>query len=1420
VGNFSYLLTFFVLLPSILSSQNYFDPSQIRLNYITADNGLPQNTVDCILKDKQGFMWFGTWNGLCRYDGYSFITYQKGDSSVTLPGNFIQDICEDNEENLWIGTDKGIAFFSHNVLNFTKQSLLKNNIGSFNITCLEKNYNGDIYVGTSENGLWTISKNSKGNFVCKKILQRQLPSPNIKHLCLLKDQHLLIATTHGMAVQNPEGYTPNPKWSRLKNEMQGKNISVLFQDSKERIWIGTQNGLYLFNHKSLNITHFNSNTHQNNSLAHNSVFSIIEDMNGRIIIGTLGGLSFFNPQDQSFSHFPKNSGTKKYLNSPFINSLYTDKQGNIWIGTEKGGVNFYNTFQKPFHALKHDPANSNTISHNTINSVYKEDNVLWIGTAGGGLNKLTPNGFQIRYYKSYPNNPGSISSNFITSIFRDANKNLWVGTWGAGINLLLDENSNRFKAFTNVPGNKTSLKNNFVSCISKLNTQKLLIGTRGGIDVFNPKKNIFLHVCDKMQIEKIPKVGCVFVDPDKWVWMGSETGLYRFNYTDLVNFSSETASIAFDFFSQESPNTIPGNFITTIYKSNDGTTWFGTYGNGLIRHKTQAGKDKFINYTKDNGLCNNDVYSIEEDSNGNLWISTEKGLSKFNLTDTCFQNFYKSDGLSSDQFYWSSSCSDKSDNLYFGSIEGLNYFSPKKIDVYPFTPKPVFTNFLIFNTPVKVGEKFHSKIVLDAPLNKCKKIHLSYKDAVFSIEFSALDYFLPKKIKYKYKMEGVDQDWVEADANRRFANYTNLSGGEYIFKVKASNSDGIWCKTPAVLTINIKPPFWQTIWFYTLSALIIALSVIGYVRHRTSFLKEQKQKLKQQVQERTHQIEEQNLELEKQNEKIAKQRDEVIQLNEKVNLTNQLRLRFFTNISHEFRTPLTLIIDPLEQLMQNLKNDENSQKTLEIINRNAQRLLHLINQLLYFRKIETGKLRLNVCKGNLEFFLNEIFCSFSDLAKHQEIDYSIEIKGSPGSETWFDAEKIENVFYNLLSNAFKHTEISGKIAIKIQFHSNNNTAAPFVSIIISDSGTGIPKNQLPHIFDRFYKAANNKDSDFISSGIGLALTYEIVKAIHGEITVESTLGKGSQFMVKFPFTKASFSEDELNKTVSPGKVNIEGRINVLSDHIIARQTGYEEAGEQGSNHSKSTILIVEDNFDLRNFLMHSLRSEYRVLGAENGKIGLEMAKKYTPEIIISDVVMPIMDGIELCSHLKNNIQSCHIPVILLTARDLVENWIEGLETGADDYIPKPFNFKILQIKIRNMIESRRKLKQRFAEPEEIFPGDTTTSSLDENFLKKAFDILEKNYTNQYFSVEQFAKEMFVSQSLLYKKLKALTDMSISDFINSFKLKKAITMMRTHPERITDIAYENGFNDPKYFSRIFRKFYGISPSDFLKHLSNK
>lgn len=1428
--------------------------SNIRFQYLTTNEGLAQNTVDCIFQDSKGFMWFGTWNGLCRYDGYTFKTFQKINQQKELPDNFVRSLTEDRSGNLWIGTAQGVIIFNPNKEEFFLPEKIETVITNSATNVIICDPSGKIWIGTEKGQLFCVVIANSGHGIPEyniaPINTDILFGHSINDIHGQKSGKILVGTANGLfeVESNQLQHFRMPTSETIIPE--NINTRCIYEARNSDLYIGTDGGLFwIHNQTTVLLTNAINDP---GSLSHATVTAINEENNGTILIGTLGGLDFFNPLTRKFEHIQGRNEENSRLNNEFVNSLFVDSGGDVWVGTDKGGVNKFSIYQKPFYSMRNHVDELNSLSHNTINSILSDGPVLWVGTAGGGLNKVDQKFSRITRFASSTQNINGLGNNYISAIAKDQKNQLWVGTWGGGLSKLISEKKNIFQTYTNQPNNQNSIVSSFVSSIYSDERGFLVVGTLGGLDLFNPVNQNFFHYNELLgKGFEAPEIGCLLKDKKDFYWIGSRKGLFRIP-ARFVNLSGEKpAPSDFSFFTHNTADSlsIAGDYVISLLEDRKGNVWIGTYGNGICKAEVSAGgKVTFKTFTQANGLCNNVIYTMENDLDGNIWISTDKGLSKFNPEKSTFENFYTKDGLLSDQFYWSASESDSNGTLYFGGVNGLNYFNPKEIVSYPRKPKIVFTDFRVFNKSVSIGEKLHGRVILENSISNTSSVGLSYLDNVFSIEFSSLDYFLPDKVTYAYKMENVDQNWVIVPASRRFAGYTNLAGGEYRFLVKAANSDGIWSDDVSVLKVTIHPPFWQTGWFRVVFLVVLIASVLGYIRYRTYILHEQKRKLEKQVYERTLQIEAQKqklqeqseilqqsnheladrqiliegqkIELENQNELIADQRDEVIELNKKVSLINQLRLRFFTNISHEFRTPLTLILDPLESLIKSQEGNPQTLQTLKLINRNAQRLLHLINQLMQFRRIETGKIELRVVRGDLKSFLKDIFDSFIDLAQHQHITYTFQI-GDIQEFTWFDSEKLENVFYNLLSNAFKFTPEQGQISLNISFRQPGNgtqeLACPYFQVVISDTGKGISPEHLPYVFDRFYQADATADNRQKGSGIGLALTQELVHAVHGKIFVESEHYRGSVFSVLLPYREEDFAENELDRTGSVQAINIQSKVDLTTEEIL-RTDAFEDIEPLPVDKSKPLILIVEDNYDLRSFLLQSMKTDFRVMGAENGKEGFDLAKKYTPDLIISDIMMPVMDGLELCSRIKKEIHTSHIPVILLTAKAMIDHWIEGLETGADDYIPKPFNLKVLQLKIINLIESRKKLRQLFSRGEKPSAEESTTNSIDQQFIGRAYSVVEKHIQESELSVDQFSREMMVSKSLLFKKIKAITGYSIVDFVNMHKLRKAAAHLASDPQlNISDVAFEVGFNDPKYFSRVFRKVYGLSPSEYFRDL---
>ncbi|MFA9388603.1 MAG: two-component regulator propeller domain-containing protein [Prolixibacteraceae bacterium] len=1419
-------------------------PLNYRFQYLLIEDGLPQNTINAIAKDAYGFMWFGTNNGISRYDGYSFESFKSEEDQINdLPDNMISAIEPGADNRLWIGSLNGLSYFDPETGRINKFNLPDNDSPITKVSTIMR-HDDQLWVGTTNAGIYLLNKNETGNYLLAHhfcIENGNLPGNEINVIYLSPGKQLYVGTRNEVLLFQAEE-------NKFVTTVNGRNlpknnlINDIFESSKGDLYISTYNGMAVYWYNTLTPQWYFSNPLNNTSLSHNTITKVREDASGQILVGTLGGLHLFHTYSGKFFSFPEEGPDHFRLNNQFISDIFCDSNGNVWIGTEKGGANKFNVFQNQFEFYANDPNNPNSLNENTINSVLKEKECLWVGTAGGGLNRLDYKTGKFTHYTYNSLDQRTISSDYITSIIRGDDGFLWVGSWGGGLNRITTSPTNiSIQRITNsTPGIQNEIVDYFIS--SLVNDQRgfLMIGTEGGLSTFDYSTYKFTTlISTNNNFPPLEEIGCLLLDSKDYYWVGTRNGLFRFPASSIRKTSDSNFAIShLQFYQSEADNqnSLPGNYVISLLEDRNGNVWMGTYGNGLAKSSVdEAGNLICTNYTQANGLSNNVIYGIQEDQSGNIWLSTDYGLSMLNPATSQVKNFIKQDGLLNNQFYWSASYKSYDGELYFGGTEGLNYFKPENIYNYNYLPVPKVTQLKIYNKEVHAGEKFHDKVVLNHPIYACDTIQLTYRDNNLSFDFSSFDYYLPEKTTFAYQLSNIDKDWITVPAQRRFANYSNLSGGTYSFLLKASNGDGIWNEIPTELTIIITPPFWETQLFKILVVILVLLITFSLVQLQMRRIIQQKKVLEEKVRLRTQKIEdqkgllerqatelinynhtlekrqtvieEQKEELETMNNEIMNQRDELILLNNKVKDINLHQMQFFTNISHEFRTPLTLIISPLERLIGRFKDNDETSGLLKIINRNAQRLLLLINQLLEIRKIETGNQELLVELTETKPFLLEIFHAFDELALKNEITYSYDIEVN--NVAWMDKEKLENVVYNLLSNAFKFTPNAHEVILSAR--SIKKEGNDFLEIAIKDTGSGIPEDQITKLFDRFYQvAASNKHLNS-GTGIGLSLVKSLVDIMYGTIWVESKPGEGSIFSLQIPVNKNYFAEHEIDKSGQVFESNLKTKVallyNKISEQAVIEFQPNESAPEK--------ILIVEDNPEMRSFITSSLSLYYHVLEAENGVQGYDMAKNEDVSLIISDIMMPEMDGLEFCKKVKNNLYTSHIPMILLTAKGNVEDFVVGLEQGADDYIAKPFNIEILVAKVNALIENRKVLRSRFSALEDVEVSEITSSNLDQQFFKKVNDIVEKYYTDPAFDVDHFASEMFVSRSQLYKKMKAITSLSANDFINVYRLKKSKELLQGNNLQVSEVAYATGFNDPKYFSRIFKKYYKCSPSEFVR-----
>ncbi|MCX7987083.1 MAG: ATP-binding protein [Bacteroidales bacterium] len=1374
---------------------------EIRFEHYTMDEGLPNNLVDCILQDKRGFMWFGTWNGLSRFDGYHFKNFNALDSSSKgINSNYIFALYQDENENIWVGTKNGLNIYLYEEERFIGPKNSKYFQAFFNtpITTIVEDLTKNVWLG-SQNRLYK-TKTVKGSLSVQQIITLPNSIEQINHLYFDRHKNLWISTDAGLVQMNSLGSILRHYKAFDGSGLLNNNIRQVYEDSKHNLWIASEYGLYRFiNGQFLAFLHHPDNAA---SLVHNSVMSLLEINNGKLLIGTLGGLSIMDVKNPGiFENYTHQLYIENSLNSDFINCLFQDAEGGVWVGTEVGGVNRYKNPDSNLESYEYRFGQKNSLSHNLINAIYDDKNFLWVGTAGGGLNRIDKKNGRIDVFR-YNQASENTLFDFISAIFCDSKGQLWVGSWGMGLFKVVNKNAKIPKFINFRPKSDGSgLINDFVSSITEDKHGYIWIGTYQGLDRFDPRSGKFLHLSSVINNHSITKVGCLAVDSNNRIWVGTREGLFRL--------SNRGVDTVWDvrFFSTH--DGLSDNYVTYLYFDLQGNLWIGTYGFGLNQYFENKERCQFNVYTTYHGLSNNIIYTINEDKYSNLWITTDYGLSRFNKQTKKFKNFYKSDGLLNNKYYWNAAFMSNSGKYYLGGLMGLNAFYPELFNNKPAKLSVTITDLKIYNTSIVPREKYLHHQIIEKSITLAQTIQVPYVAKNLSLEFSALSYDKPRHLYYSYQLEGFENQWHVVDAGKRYAVYTNLPPGKYTFKVRASAEPGIWEGPIKIISIIIIPPFWKTWWFRIATIILLSSVVIAAYQYRLNSLKRQKQKLEKLVKLRTAKIEEQKALLEEQNAEIINQRNKLMVLNQELIKANEFKINFFTNISHEFKTPLTLIIDPLKELIDFEKLSGAIKEKMKIIWYNALRMQYLINQLIEFRKIEQGKFMLQVSENKVTELVSNIVKSFDSLAIKKKIDLKL-VSHLHNENYWFDAHKLEIILFNLLSNAFKNTPSGGSVCVTLRAENE------LLIISVEDTGIGIEPHLLNKIFERFYQIKPSNDIQKGGTGLGLSIVKEYVDIHRGTIHVHSTVGKGTKFEIHIPANKQSYLDEEVINTNTIGSTfDINQYVTALEYELSTwsapRLLNFPDKP------NRPTILIVEDHSDLLNFLANTLYRNYNVRTASNGKDGYRIASEETPDIVVSDVMLPQQDGFELCQALKTNLFTSHIPVILLTAKSSTEDELEGIKRGADVFLPKPFDLNVLMGYIENLLVSRQKLFETFRQQAEYNVSNLVTNSLDKQFINKVTSIIDENIDNSDFSVSELAEAMAMSRSNLHKKLTALTGMAPVDFLNHHKLKKSIAYL-LQGYSISEAAYSVGYNDPKYYARIFRKFFGITPTEYKNRVS--
>jgi signal transduction histidine kinase/ligand-binding sensor domain-containing protein/DNA-binding NarL/FixJ family response regulator len=1318
-----------------------------------------------IYQDEEGFMWFGTQDGLNKYDGYDFTVFKPDpdDPEHSLAHNRIMDIKEDSKGRLWVATWGGGL---HEIDKQTHE--------------------------VTRHGFSPINE----------------PKWNVIHAIYEDQQGYIWISAMGGIIR----LEPDSKEFKLYSSESIWQVTYVAEDNKNRLWLVTSNGAYIFDRdtETFLAQGFNSNGERETPFS----LSGLLDSNGILwLCSTTNGLYSLDTRKQN--PVLKKAEIEGFDTDLILPGIYEDRKGFLWVCTQNGLYRIHRN-RNLAEKLEANPLKPGSLNHMIALTLYEdEENNMWIGTEGG-INKMLPHN---RHFKSHQIVPSfssqPVNDNNIQSIIQDSFGDIWLAVAGDLHHSIFKKGLYRYNIKTDLYKKFTAgnnpISNNVLSMFED-SQNRFWIATEEGLYRYNRENNSLKHYPAQLLF------GPVEEDPNGNLWIygrfthdgtqscpklqsfdpESETfRVYKTEHTNPELFgchrlhdfvisqsgeiwtahtNKDAASISvIDFQSgtikSYSPNlSVPeGNpndmDFRTIYQDRSGTIWAGSNQGGL--HRYHVGTDMFTYYTTKEGLPSNHVVSIIEDNSGFLWIGTNKGLSRMDTRKEMFHNFNVNNGLPANQFRGNSIYM-HNNKLMFGTVNGFILFNPDSLEINKTVPPVHITSF-------RVNEQ--DRAIPD------EKVILPFNKNFVSFEFVALNYEHPQKNQYKYKLEGVDKDWVES-GTRRFARYSDLEPGSYTFSVIGSNNNNIWNEQGASLSFIVQPPWWKTSWAYA-GYTILGLMLLFFFHQQII----RRERLRNRLQLQT-------LEADKMYE------------------MDQLKSRFFANISHEFRTPLTLILGPLEKFVAET-DDEKKKSVFKMMQRNTRRLLNLINQLLELSRLESGNLKLNKKPVALNPFLKGVVLSFSSLAERKEINFRF--RYPDGNDVVFiDSDKLEKIIVNLLSNAFRYTPSGGDVIFTARFEKQESKERLVLEISVEDTGQGISEEQQKQIFNRFYQTNTSDNATKKGTGIGLALVSELVELHEGEISVESKPGKGSRFLIRLPLETAAYQElmvYQIDEQLS-GEREMEVIESELLEDISEMEAIIDDKPEE-----KSSILVVEDNADVRGFIKEILGDSYLIEEAANGEEAFHLATSEVPDLIISDLMMPKMDGIELNKRLRQEVSTSHIPVIILTAKASETNQVEGFKIGADAYITKPFSAEVLKARVSNLIENRKKLREHFSQNINLEPSSINISSIDEKFIGKVKQVMEEHMNDLMFGVEQFSEEVNMSRSQFHRKLKALTNHTPAELIRSTRIKRAAELLEKGAGSVGEVALMVGFNYSSYFTKCFQKQYGINPSEFAAQNAN-
>ncbi|GGK87882.1 two-component regulator propeller domain-containing protein [Rufibacter glacialis] len=1355
-------------------------PTQFRFSLIDIDQGLSSNQVKCFLKDSRGYLWVGTMaGGLNRYDGYKLKVYKyRSDDTTSLISNDVTRLLEAPDGKIWVQTLQGgcvfdpvTGKFQRNLREFYKTYHLPANAA---IEDILKDCHGDFWFALAGQGLFKYQVKNRKTIPLQHAFSAKgsLSTNDISGLGQTSQGHIWVVHKNGI-LEKLDGQTlkvverQEEMYRHYSQETLDYAVTV---DSADDLWLYVrekEGGVYFYSSKAKTLRHFHKSS-PGLQLSNNVIRGIVEAEPGQLWIGAdHGGINVIDKKSLTVRYIRHNEEVAKSLAHNSINTLYKDNEGIVWVGTFKKGINYYHKNLVRFPLVRHQPSLPGSLPFDDINA-FAEDGKgnLWIGTNGEGLLYLDRATGKYTRYRHNPAGANSLANDVVVSLLLDRHQNLWVGTYLGGLSRF---NGQTFTHYKNEPGNPRSLSDNSVWELYEDTQGHIWVGTlRGGLELFDPAQNGFIH--SSVGTGKFP-IHCDYIssitqDRHGNLWVGGGYGIDVFH--------KETGKSSYFSHDPRNPRSLISNNITYIHRDSRNRIWIGTT-EGLDLYQEKG--NTFTHFTVKDGLPNNTITTILEDKNGQLWVSTHNGIAQLTVQQKGgkysyhFRNFDEQDGLQGKAFNENAALRTRRGELIFGGANGFNLFRPEQIRKNQAAPRVVFTDFQLFNQSLEAGQPVNGRVILAKAVSDTDQITLEHDENAFSLEFAALNFLHPEKNQYRYRLEGFDKEWHTVTDNNRKITYTNLDPGTYVFNVMASNNDGVWTPTATRLTITVLAPFWQTPLAFGLYVVlaIIALVLIRRVElRRTTARFELEQERRQ-----AHQLHELDL----------------------------LKIKFFTNISHEFRTPLTLILAPLEKLLKGTE-DPGQRQQFQMIQKNAKRLLHMVNQLLDFKKMDLEDMRLSPTRGEVVAFVQETVHSFANLSdtKGIALNFSASVKELT---VYFDHDKLEKILFNLLSNAFKFTPPQGQIHVELHGHTSDSSSEGIMilELKVRDTGIGIAKENHKKIFDRFFRDTVPAHLMNQGSGIGLALVQEFVHLHGGVITVDSAPGSGSCFTVTIPVKE---SVEKAPETILSAPYEPAEEPASPADR---RRLAFPEP--------KPVVLVAEDNEDFRFFLKDSLSPHFHILEAQDGKEGWQKALAYLPDLIVSDLMMPVVDGMEFCQKIKGDPRTSQIPFVLLTAHTSDEKKLKGLDIGANDYLTKPFHFDMLLSRIRNLIAQRELLQKVFEKKISVQASQNEIVSLDDKLIRKAIQYVEDHLSNPDLSVEEMSRELGVSRVHLYKKMVAITGQSPVEFIRKIRLQHATQFLEKSQLTVAEVAYKVGFNNRKYFTKYFKEEYHILPSQYAE-----